>query len=155
MKANETEFKKAFKKSWAGWLGSYEHGKGGDEGAPDNQVLIDGNLLPIEFKFGELIDGLVYPHDVRPAQISWNTRLVDSGGMSIYLIGVVEFAKSGYRSWRAFGVAPWNIWLWRQGLVPGKDCYELATKPPDIRKFVIDCKEERERVIFKNRNAKR
>ncbi len=91
---NEADFKRWFRAHWSGWVESYEPRRGSGTGIPDLQVLIGIDnrkvLLPIELKVGFVKDRVLFPREVRPAQISWHRRFAEAGGVSVLLVGALS-----------------------------------------------------------------
>lgn len=86
---SEQEFKKWIcDKAWDGFVTRVEPGLGGDTGNPDLFIQPDclPGMLGIELKIGNIKGGTLYTDDVRPAQISWHSRLAQQGGISMFLV---------------------------------------------------------------------
>lgn len=86
----ESDVRQEFDKRWASWIDRYEPRKGSSTGAPDTQLLVKGILRPVEFKVGMIVGGRIMPYEVRPAQVSWHTRLAAAGGKSFFIVGVMQ-----------------------------------------------------------------
>jgi len=108
----ESEFKKWFRKKWLGWVESYEPRRGSGIGIPDLQIVANKRIVPIELKIGTIKDGLLYPREVRPAQIAWHRKLNDAGIASILLIGVYDLVADDFV---ACAVDAQYISNWRHG----------------------------------------
>jgi len=109
---NEAQFKKWFRKHWSGWVESYEPRRGSGIGIPDLQIVAGGRIVPIELKFGTIKDGILYPNEVRPAQIAWHRKLNDAGVASILLIGIYDYVADDFV---ACAVDALHIRNWRNG----------------------------------------
>jgi len=108
----ESDFKKWFRKHWSGWIESYEPRRGSGVGIPDIQVVVGGRIVPIELKIGTIKDGVLYPREVRPAQIVWHKKLNDAGVGSILLIGVYDLVADDFDACLVDGTYMKN---WRNG----------------------------------------
>lgn len=108
----ESEFKKWFRKQWLGWVESYEPRRGSGIGIPDLQIVAGGRIVPIELKVGAIKNDILYPREVRPAQIVWHRKLNDAGIASILLIGVYDLAADDFV---ACAVDAKHINNWRHG----------------------------------------
>ena len=111
MLANEAQFKKWVRDIWGGWLESYEPRRGSGVGIPDIQIAFDQRLWPIELKVGEIAEGRLYPHEVRPDQLGWHRRLADQGIVSVFLVGVYGPKALDY----VFCISQEQIGDWRVG----------------------------------------
>lgn len=85
---SETDFKVWFREQFKGWSEAYEPRRGSGTGMPDIQILLDGLLLPIELKLGEIKNGRVFADEFQPAQVSWHYRFNQAGGVAIFIVGV-------------------------------------------------------------------
>ena len=109
----EVDFKSWFMKSWAPhWSEAYEPRGGTGMGLPDVQVLINEVLLPLELKIGMEHDAILFPRDVRPAQIEWHRRFAAAGGNSAMLVGLPVDNKRRYRVRIVNGT---NLNTWAKG----------------------------------------
>lgn len=87
----EQDVRDEFRKRWTGWFETYQPGRGGGVGVPDTQIMAHPPLLvPIELKRGQISAGRLFADDLRPAQVSWNTRFTLAGGKSYFIIGIGE-----------------------------------------------------------------
>lgn len=109
----ENDFKRWFRKKWreergggCGWTSTQEYARGGDPGAPDINVLIGNDLVPIEMKTATIKVDKLLLDDVRPAQIQWHFLFNRAGGTSAFLIGVITPDRKG---WLPFITAPSNV----------------------------------------------
>src|SRR5688572_20062877 len=107
--ASETEFKVWFRGQWKGWSEAYEPRRGGGTGVPDVQILLDGQLLPVELKLGEVRDGRVFADDFQPAQVSWHARFWQAGGVAIFIVGVPVLCHGGAWGWHPIKLPPVNL----------------------------------------------
>lgn len=103
---SEQDFKKWIcDKAWKGFVTRVEPGLGGDTGNPDLFIQPDclPGMLGIELKLGRIVGGTLYTDDVRPAQISWHSRLALQGGISMFLVhtpdGIWAFDGLYARNW--------------------------------------------------------
>lgn len=108
----ESQFKIWFRKTWTGWVESYEPRRGSGVGIPDLQIVVDGHILPVELKVGKVVDGALVVNEVRPDQIGWHRRLIDAGVASIFLVGV----GTGSKPDQVFAVSPKAILSWKIGI---------------------------------------
>jgi hypothetical protein len=72
------------------WSEAYEPGTGSGNGYPDLQ-LMDSNskeLLPVELKIGDIKNGRLFSHEVRPAQVVWHHQFCSFGARSALLVGI-------------------------------------------------------------------
>lgn len=84
----EADVRSEFRARWVGWLETYQPGLGGGTGVPDIQIMAKPPLLtPIELKRGEILNGRLFPCEIRPVQVSWHTRFHLAGGRSYFIIG--------------------------------------------------------------------
>jgi len=109
---SESQFKSWFRKTWDGWVESYEPRRGSGVGIPDLQIVIDGHILPIELKVGKIVGDVLVVNEVRPDQIGWHRRINDVGIGTIFLIGVGEGSKPD----AMFAVLPKAIVKWKDGI---------------------------------------
>ena len=90
---SETKFKQYFRArldDLGVWSECYEPRRGSGVGMPDLQILAKLKLLPVELKIGTTTDVLLFPEEIRPAQISWLDRFVEAGGHALLIVGVRE-----------------------------------------------------------------
>jgi len=97
MMASETGHKQKFRSICGVWSEAYETRSGGGVGYPDLQLLVGPMLLPVEVKVGDLkgpsfpaYKNRVFPHRIRPAQITWLHEFKQAGGLAVLLICVGE-----------------------------------------------------------------
>ena len=108
----EAEFKKWLRQNWSGWIESYEPRRGTGVGIPDVQIVVQGKLVPIELKLGIIKNGILFPREVRPAQIAWHRKLNDAGVKSILMVGVYDFVADDFDACLVDGSFLKN---WKQG----------------------------------------
>ena len=108
----ESEFKQWFRKQWLGWVESYEPRRGSGIGIPDLQIVASGRIVPIELKIGTIKDDILYPREIRPAQVAWHRKLNEAGVASILLIGVYDLAADNFV---ACAVDAQHMRNWRNG----------------------------------------
>lgn len=118
MRKNETEFKRFLKTQIGGWVDNIEQTRGSTHGFPDLLVLSGGLLGPVEVKVGKLEGGLLYPEEIRPAQISWLDRYQRAGGVARLVIGVRVKNKGRWIAFMKEDVSLGSISGWRNGWDP-------------------------------------
>jgi len=82
----EQELRKLVKKHWPGWVDWLEPTGNAGVGRPDMDLLIAGNIAPVELKIGCLVGDVFKIERMRPDQISWQHRFYGAGGVSFFLI---------------------------------------------------------------------
>lgn len=110
----ESDLKSWIRKTWDGWCESFEPRIGTGVGIPDMMFIIQDVLVPVELKVGVLSDdGLVlYPSEVRAAQLQWHHACNNAGVASWFLVGT----GTGKKPDRVFLVAPHHMVEWRDGI---------------------------------------
>jgi hypothetical protein len=109
----ETEYKRKFREICGCWTEVYEPARGSGTGYPDVQMLVDGVLIPVEMKRGDIKNGFVRPHRIRPSQIAWHHAFGAAGGKSHFLI-----CTGPLRTMSAYSIAPierTRLVKWRSG----------------------------------------
>lgn len=89
----ENQFREWVRRRWKGWISSYEPRRGSTIGIPDLQIIVCGIIVPIELKVGTVVDGELFCHDIRPAQIQWHRSLREAGARSFFLVGESSVAN--------------------------------------------------------------
>jgi hypothetical protein len=112
----ESELKVWFRRNWEGWVESFEPRIGTGIGIPDLMVIVKERLVPIELKVGSLSeDGQVlYPCEVRAAQLSWHNSCNNAGVNSWFLVGVGDYF--GRKPEHIFLVKPHLMRFWKDGI---------------------------------------
>jgi hypothetical protein len=83
----ESDLKKWIRQHWVGWIESYEPRLGSNLGIPDLQILVGRKIVPVELKIADIKEGILYPSEIRPAQINWHRRLAEFDVPSVFLFG--------------------------------------------------------------------
>jgi hypothetical protein len=111
---DETRYKRKFRANYPLWSECYEPAMGSGTGYPDIQVLSPlNNLLPIELKLGKLVEGRIFPSEVRPDQVVWHHNFSRAGGKAVLAIGYEE--QIGSNKWHTFAVPGSEVIDWRAG----------------------------------------
>jgi hypothetical protein len=134
---SERDFQTWFKSNWSGWLTQLHPGQGSDTGIPDLLLGCSLGILPAEVKIGSVDEeGVVWCSAVRPAQISWHTRLNNRGFNSILLIGCWQDGK-----WNTFAIDSINAKYWDVcGFKIGECAFEIdpANLFDSLNDFLFD-----------------
>lgn len=121
----ESDAKREFANKWQGWLNYVEPTTGSSIGSPDVEVLLNGQIVKIEFKVGKIINGLLFMRKVRGQQIQWHRSFSLAGGNSLFCTGIdwnePQYLTNGK-----------HIKLWKKGFLLGVDCVDTC-KPLDTQ----------------------
>jgi len=109
---SETDYKRAFRASYKGWISAVEPGRGSDTGAADLLVLVGDVIVPVELKIAEPEEGMLWVKKpgIRPAQIAWHSTLWRSGGFSLFAFGIWRD-----KAWHTAFVHGHEVANWRDG----------------------------------------
>lgn len=124
-KKREEEFRSWFcdrAKHYSIWYDRSEPGGYGQKsGKPDIEILLRGELLPIELKIAICIeDGRIRMSEIRPAQINWHRDFAHHYGRSYFMAGL-----------RSDKSSDWGFVIVRSEIVTGA-LYESSSRSPKI-----------------------
>jgi len=88
----EVNLRKIVKENWNSFISWIEAAPGGTTGNPDCLMAMDGAIIPVELKVGEvrLNEDCLYIPKMKPEQIAWHYKLFDAGGESLFLVATSE-----------------------------------------------------------------
>lgn len=140
----EREYQKWLRKWYRGWTTSVEYGLGGDDGFPDmvfgddqfpvwwdgksyDMASIGGVGYPyfVEIKRGKLLNGRLFPDEVRTSQLIWHTNARAAGMRCAMFVGVPACGLG--KGWMTFAVKSELMKDWKEGYDIGKTAFGLAS----------------------------
>lgn len=112
-KREELKFKRWFRDKFKGWSEAYEPRRGGGNGIPDIQLLIDRMVVPVELKVGYTDNDMLYVYEIEPSQVSWHIQFWRAGGVANIVVGI----PSGKQSWEVLTLpdVSFDLMQWRRG----------------------------------------
>lgn len=126
----EADFSAAVRKAFDGWIERIEKARGTSEGMPDLVMLLPSGLELCELKIGSVVDGVLWPCEVRPSQIRLHHDLANKGGKSFFLAGVWVGGNSNRvddpANWKAYAFDGSIARFWDEvGYEVGQTCFEI------------------------------
>lgn len=118
---NESDFSRIIRDSFDGWVERVEPGRGSNPGFPDLIALLPSGLEFIELKCATVEDGVLWPSEIRPAQIAWHKRIADSGYRSLFLCGVWMGDRFAAYAFDGLSAAHYET----TGFRIGETCFEI------------------------------
>lgn len=104
------------------WCEAYEPRLGGGTGIADLNLAVEGFLVPIELKVGEVRTGRLFCDEIRPDQIGWHNRICRAKIFTFFLAGTGSYSVRLPE--RIFAFQLTAALGWRKG-IPLSDMAEL------------------------------